>query len=171
MPGNAVVPDSWRGLFLIGLVPALMTLMIRTWVPEIAALADPPRTDARMRAGQSPGHCRSIQMKLICLRPPPDAAYTLARTVQTSAQRGPRLPDWAVADEQRRTGLVGANLVAAVAQDHSGRSLLSDDLGRRFRLRRSRCSVLPDLIGRRPSGMLTCLGGSYTIIAPYKAEV
>jgi len=25
---------GWRGLFLIGLVPALMTLMIRAWVPE-----------------------------------------------------------------------------------------------------------------------------------------
>jgi hypothetical protein len=31
---------SWRGLFLVGLAPAVVVSMIRYWVPEIATLSD-----------------------------------------------------------------------------------------------------------------------------------
>ena len=31
---------GWRGLFAVGLLPALLTLYIRAWVPGIAVLAD-----------------------------------------------------------------------------------------------------------------------------------
>ena len=38
--GFATPYIGWRGLFAIGLLPALLTLYIRAWVPELPVLAD-----------------------------------------------------------------------------------------------------------------------------------
>ena len=127
---------GWRGLFLIGLLPALMTLMIRAWVPESPRwLIRRGRTRRRAPVDRL-GLADRPERHRIAGRPPRTAAHAVARVVQISAQRGAGLPDRAVADERRRARVVGADLVAAIAQDRRSRSLLSDDLGRRLRLRR-----------------------------------
>jgi MFS transporter, putative metabolite:H+ symporter len=56
---------GWRGLFLVGLAPALLVLMIRYWVPES------PRWLMRMggwrrRASRSPGRFRSTRKRSSC---------------------------------------------------------------------------------------------------------
>src|SRR5262249_2010881 len=84
--------------------------------PRVAALADPPR---------------------------PARGGAAARAVQISAQRRSRLSDRPVADERRRTGLVGSDIVAAIAQDPAVGSRLSDDVGRRVGLRRTCLLQLP----------------------------
>jgi putative MFS transporter len=197
---------GWRGLFLIGLLPALLTLMIRAWVPES------PRW--LIRRGRPEEARRSIAWALqidpneielpadlpemqhtrwreLFKYPRSVALVCLAGLSQTS---GVGLALWAptlLLLLLKTTPAEASFLMIWVA--------LSAFVGRVF------CTFLPDLIGRRASGILSCVGGvvsliaagyvsdlyigavsvfwlalmchsfwgggSYTIIAPYMAEV
>jgi len=197
---------GWRGLFLIGLVPALMTLMIRAWVPESPRwlIRRGRREDARrsiawalqidsdkIELSGAPSEHLHTPWRELFKYPRSVALVCLTGLSQTS---GVGLALWAptlLVLLLKITPAEASYLMIWVA--------VSAFVGRVV------CSFLPDVIGRRPSGMLTCLGGvatlivagylanafigsvsvfwlmlmahsffgggSYTIIAPYVAEV
>jgi putative MFS transporter len=163
---------GWRGLFLIGLLPALMTLMIRAWVPESprwlirrgrheearrsiawALQIDPHEIELPAVLGETP-HTRWREL----FRYPRSVALVcLTGLSQTS---GVGLALWAptlLLLLLHTTPAEASYLMIWVA--------LSAFVGRLV------CSALPDLIGRRASGALTCLGGVVTlIVAGYMAD-
>ena len=71
--------DQWRLLFAIGVLPALLVLLVRLWVPEIAALAVPPgplRGSAQVaRLGAADGAVQRCRC-----RPRPTPARSSRRT-------------------------------------------------------------------------------------------
>jgi MFS transporter, putative metabolite:H+ symporter len=197
---------GWRGLFLIGLLPALMTLMIRAWVPESPRwlIQQGRHAEARRSIAWAlqvapdeialPASVEEFEptpWRKLFAYPRSVALVCLTGLSQTS---GVGLALWAptlLLLLLKTTAAQASYLMIWVA--------LSAFVGRLV------CSFLPDLIGRRASGALTCLGGvvtlimagylanafigsvsvfwlllmahsffgggSYTIIAPYLAEV
>jgi putative MFS transporter len=197
---------GWRGLFLIGLLPALLTLMIRAWVPESPRwlIRRGRREEARQSIAwalqMDPGEIElparlpeldHVRWRELFKYPRSVALVCLTGLSQTS---GVGLALWAptlLLLLLKTTPEEASFLMIWVA--------LSAFVGRLV------CAFLPDLIGRRASGALTCLGGvatlivaghlanymiggvsvfwlmlmahsffgggSYTIIAPYLAEV
>jgi putative MFS transporter len=72
---------GWRGLFLVGLLPAFFTLLIRAWVPES------PRWLLRRGRRQEARHsiAWALQVDPETIEMPaevPDSAYAVARTLQ-----------------------------------------------------------------------------------------
>ena len=197
---------GWRGLFLIGLLPALLTLMIRAWVPES------PRW--LIRRGRPEEARRSIAWALQIdpneIELPADLPE-MQHTRWRELFKYPRSVALVCLTGLSQTSGVGLALWAptllllllkttpAEASFLMIWVALSAFVGRVF------CTFLPDLIGRRASGILSCVGGvvsliaagyvsdlyigavsvfwlalmchsfwgggSYTIIAPYMAEV
>jgi putative MFS transporter len=197
---------GWRGLFLIGLLPALLTLMIRAWVPES------PRW--LIRRGRPEEARRSIAWALQIdpneIELPADLPE-MQHTRWRELFKYPRSVALVCLTGLSQTSGVGLALWAptllllllkttpAEASFLMIWVALSACVGRVF------CTFLPDLIGRRASGILSCVGGvvsliaagyvsdlyigavsvfwlalmchsfwgggSYTIIAPYMAEV
>ena len=197
---------GWRGLFLIGLLPALLTLMIRAWVPEsprwlirrgrpeearrsIAWALQIDPTEIELPANLP--EMQHTRWRELFKYPRSVALVCLTGLSQTS---GVGLALWAptlLLLLLKTTPAEASFLMIWVA--------LSAFAGRVF------CTFLPDLIGRRASGILSCVGGvvsliaagyvsdlyigtvsvfwlalmchsfwgggSYTIIAPYMAEV
>jgi MFS transporter, putative metabolite:H+ symporter len=197
---------GWRGLFLIGLLPALLTLMIRAWVPEsprwlirrgrpeearrsIAWALQIDPTEIELPANLP--EMQHTRWRELFKYPRSVALVCLTGLSQTS---GVGLALWAptlLLLLLKTTPAEASFLMIWVA--------LSAFVGRVF------CTFLPDLIGRRASGILSCVGGvvsliaagyvsglyigtvsvfwlalmchsfwgggSYTIIAPYMAEV
>jgi len=163
---------GWRGLFLIGLLPALMTLMIRAWVPES------PRW--LIRRGRREDARRSIAWALQ-IKPSdielPGALPELQHTRWRELFRYPRSATLVCLIGLSQTSGVGLALWAPTLL----RLLLKIDAAEASYLMiwvavsafvgRMVCMWLPDLIGRRPSGMLACLGGVATlIVAGYLAD-
>ena len=197
---------GWRGLFLIGLVPALMTLMIRAWVPESPRwlIGRGRREDAR----RSIAWALRIGPNEIEL---PDALLEQRHTPWRELFKYPRSVALVCLTGLSQTSGVGLALwaptllVLLLKITAAEASYLMIWVAVSAFVGRVVCSFLPDVIGRRASGFLTCLGGvatliiagyfanafigsvsvfwlmlmahsffgggSYTIIAPYMAEV
>jgi MFS transporter, putative metabolite:H+ symporter len=197
---------GWRGLFLIGLLPALLTLMIRAWVPES------PRWLIRM--GRPQEARRSIAWALE-VDPseidPPESFAEAPPTRWRELFRYPRSVALVCLTGLAQTSGVGLALWAPTLLllllhiSAADASFLMIWVGFSAFIGRFVCAFLPDLLGRRMAGILTCLGGvatlilaghlsqvfigsvsvfwlmlmahsffgggSYTIIAPYMAEV
>jgi hypothetical protein len=156
---------GWRGLFLIGLLPALLTLLIRAWVPES------PRW--LIRRGRREEARASIAWALqvdpaddrAAGQPCPRCPTPRGASCSIPAQRGACVLDGAVSDERRRACPVGADPAAAAAADDPGRGIVSDDLGWSFGLCRPRhLRLLSGLMGRRWSGITACFGAVCTLI-------
>ena len=197
---------GWRGLFLLGLLPALMTLLIRAWVPES------PRW--LIRRGRREEARRSIAWALH--KDPneielPAELPDLQHTPWRELFKYPRSVALVCMIGLSQTSGVGLALwgptllLLLLKTAPSEAAFLMMWVGVSAFVGRVFCSFLPDLIGRRTSGFLMCLGGvvtlviagyyanafigtvsvfwlmlmahsffgggSYTIIAPYMAEV
>jgi putative MFS transporter len=197
---------GWRGLFVLGLLPALLTLLIRAWVPES------PRW--LIRKGRREDARRSIAWALQIDPQTIELPATLPEAVHTPWRELFKYPRSVVL-----TALVGLSQTSGVGLALWSTTLLvmivrikpneasflmmwvaaSAFIGRLF------CAYLADALGRRWSGILACAGatvtlvvggylanmfigavsvfwlmlmvhsffggGSYSIIAPYMAEV
>ena len=94
---------GWRGLFAVGLLPALLTLYIRAWVPESPHWL--------MRMGRVEEARRSVAWALqidpatipLPATVPDGRAHALDLSVQIPAQHRRRLPDRPDPDRRRRT--------------------------------------------------------------------
>ena len=119
---------GWRYLFLVGLSPLVLVLMIRYWVPES------PRWLMRMgrveEARRSLAWALMIDPKEIELPAalPPSGHDALGRTVQISPAGRRGLLDWADADGRRLARAVGRDIACHRAQHLAGARGLPDDL-------------------------------------------
>jgi putative MFS transporter len=197
---------GWRGLFLIGLLPALFTLLIRAWVPES------PRW--LIRRGRSEEARRSIAWALQVAPETIDLPTELPELEHTPWRElfnYPRSVMLVCLTGLSQTSGVGLALWAPtlllliLRTTPAEASFLMIWVGVSAFIGRIVCAFLADLMGRRRSGILACLGavatliaagycsdvfigtvsafwlmlmahsffggGSYSIIAPYMAEV
>src|SRR5580698_4087460 len=197
---------GWRGLFLIGLLPALFTLVIRAWVPES------PRW--LIRRGRREDARRSIAWAL--QRAPNDIELPatlpeLQHTRWRELFKYPRSVALVCLTGLSQTSGVGLALWAPTLlllllhTTPAEASYLMIWVGLMAFVGRVVCAFLSDLLGRRGSGIFACSGavltlilagvlaqdfigtvsvfwlmlvahsffsgGSYSIIAPYLAEV
>jgi MFS transporter, putative metabolite:H+ symporter len=197
---------GWRGLFLIGVLPALLTLLIRAWVPESPrwlirrGRLDEARRSIAWALQMDPGEIeipatlveeRHTPWRELFKYPRSVALVCLTGLSQTS---GVGLALWAP-----------TLLLLLLRTTPAEASYLMIWVGLSAFVGRVTCAFLPDLIGRRLSGFIACGagvialivagycadvfigtvsvfwlmlmahsfwgGGSYTIIAPYMAEV
>ena len=122
---------GWRGLFVVGLIPALLTLLIRAWVPESPhwligkGRVDEARKSLAWALQVDPA---SIQLPTFGCAGPKDR---VARGVQIPSQPGGGLPDRHQPDRHRRTEPVDDDAVRAGAEDQPESGIVSDRLGRR----------------------------------------
>ena len=197
---------GWRGLFLIGLLPAFFTLMIRAWVPES------PRW--LIRRGRLAEARKSIAWAL--QKDPseievPDHLPEIEHTPWRELFKYPRSVALVCLTGLSQTSGVGLALWAPTLlllllhTTPAEASFLMIWVGLSAFVGRIVCAFLADFMGRRGSGIFACLGGvatlilaghlsnlmigsvsvfwlmlmahsffgggSYTIIAPYMAEV
>jgi MFS family permease len=128
---------GWRGLFAIGLLPALLTLLIRAWVPES------PRWLMRMGRPEEPqiaclGLADRCERHRAAQRHFRGAKDIMAGAVQISAQHGGHRPDQSrLADRRQRNWAMGADPACAAAEDPTGRGVFSIDFRRPCRVRRA----------------------------------
>jgi putative MFS transporter len=197
---------GWRGLFLIGLLPALLTLLIRAWVPESPRwlMLQGRHEDAR----RSIAWALEIDPQAIDL---PDSLPEIQRTPWRELFRYPRSVALVCLTGLSQTSGVGLALWAPtlllllLKTTPEEASFLMIWVGLSAFVGRLTCAYLADAMGRRWSGILACSGGvltlilaghlstvmigsvsvfwlmlmahaffgggSYTIIAPYMAEV
>ena len=121
---------GWHGLFLVGLAPAALVVMIRSWVPESPHWL--------MRMGRYAEGARVARLG-IAVRPARDRVTAhcaargrknvLARTVPLSTQCGRCLLDRVEPDGRRWVADVDHGAVRHGASDHPGRGVVFDDLG------------------------------------------
>jgi MFS transporter, putative metabolite:H+ symporter len=156
---------GWRGLFLIGLLPALFTLMIRAWVPES------PRW--LIRRGRREEARQSIAWAL--QRDPseievPEHLPEIGHTPWRELFKYPRSVVLVCLTGLSQTSGVGLALWAPtllllllhITPDEA--SFLMIWVGLSAFVGRIVCAYLADLLGRRASGMLACAGGVATLI-------
>ena len=136
---------GWRGLFLVGLAPAALVLMIRYWVPEsphwllrMGRMEDARKSLAWALAGRS-----AARSTLPTSHPRRSEGGAMAGVVPLSAQRRGVLPDRHQPDRRRRAAAVDHRAVRAGAADHAGRGLLPDDLREPRRHRRPAVLLVP----------------------------
>ena len=139
---------GWRGIFVVGLLPALMTLVVRAWVPES------PRWLLRM--GRVEEARKSLAWALMidpegnqAARCGADPAQSqLERAVPAPAQPGAHLAEQPRgADRRLRTDPVGADLVRAAACGVAGGRI--EDDGEHWLCRPRRASDLLVSLGYR----------------------
>jgi MFS transporter, putative metabolite:H+ symporter len=163
---------GWRGLFLIGLLPALFTLLIRAWVPESPRwlILRGRREEARQSIAWAlqvdpqtidvPDHLpefKHVPWRELFNHPRSVALVCLTGLAQTS---GVGLALWAP------TLLL---LLLHITPDQA--SFLMIWVGLSAFVGRIACAWLADLMGRRPAGIFACLGGVATlIVAGYAAD-
>ena len=197
---------GWRGLFLLGLLPALLTLMIRAWVPESPRWLI--RKGRREEARRSIAWALQIDPEEIAL---PAVLPELEHTRWRELFKYPRSVALVCLTGLSQTSGVGLALwgptllLLLLKITPAAAAFLMSWVAVSAFVGRIVCMFLPDLIGRRASGFLSCLGGvvtlivagylanafigtvsvfwlmlmahsffgagSYTIIAPYMAEV
>jgi putative MFS transporter len=157
---------------LIGLVPALMTPMIRAWVPESPRWLI--RRGRREDARRSIAWALQIDPNDIEL---PGALPELQHARWRELFKYPRSAAFVCLIGLSQTSGVGLALWAPTLLllllkiTPAEASYLMIWVGVSAFVGRVVCSFLPDLIGCRTSGMLTCLGGVATlIIAGYLAD-
>jgi MFS transporter, putative metabolite:H+ symporter len=164
---------GWRGLFVVGLLPALLTLLIRAWVPES------PRW--LIRQGRREDARRSIAWALQVDPQTIELPATLPEAAHTPWRELFKYPRSVVL-----TALVGLSQTSGVGLALWSTTLLvmivrirpneasflmmwvaaSAFVGRLF------CAYLADAIGRRWSGILACAGATVTLVlAGYMANM
>jgi MFS transporter, putative metabolite:H+ symporter len=164
---------GWRGLFVVGLLPALLTLLIRAWVPES------PRW--LIRQGRREDARRSIAWALQVDPQTIELPATLPETQHTPWRELFKYPRSVVL-----TALVGLSQTSGVGLALWSTTLLvmivrikpneasflmmwvaaSAFVGRLF------CAYLADALGRRWSGILACAGATVTlVVAGYLANM
>jgi MFS transporter, putative metabolite:H+ symporter len=163
---------GWRGLFLLGLLPALMTLLIRAWVPESPRWLI--RRGRHEEAGRSIAWALQIDSSEIAL---PAALPELEHTRWRELFKYPRSVALVCLTGLSQTSGVGLAmwaptlLLLLLKTTPAEASFLMIWVGVSAFVGRVVCSFLPDLIGRRASGFLACLGGVVTlIVAGYLAD-
>jgi len=152
---------GWRGLFLIGLLPTVLVLMIRYWVPES------PRWLLRMgrqaEARRSLAWALRVGPRQIEL---PAAAPEGEKTLWRKLFKYPRSMAAACLTGRAQTSGVGLLLwittlfVPVLKISPAEASYLMLWVTSTGSLGRIVCSYLSDAIGRRWSGMLTCFGSA-----------
>src|SRR5580692_3274033 len=156
---------GWRGLFLIGLLPALLTLLIRAWVPES------PRW--LIRRGRREDARRSIAWAL--QRAPNDIELPatlpeLQHTRWRELFKYPRSVALVCLIGLSQTSGVGLALWAPtlllilLRTTPAEASFLMIWVGMSAFVGRIVCAFLADLLGRRASGIFACLGAVATLI-------
>ncbi len=157
---------GWRGLFVVGLVPALLTLLIRAWVPESPHwLIGKGRMD---EARKSLAWALQVDPATIQL---PAATGEIQKTVWRELFKYPRSLVVACLTGISQTGTVGLSLwlttllvlVLRVNPNHASYLVVwvgvVSIFGRLF------CSWMSDALGRRPAVVISCVIATVTMSA------
>ncbi|HXC91069.1 MAG TPA: MFS transporter, partial [Stellaceae bacterium] len=156
---------GWRGLFAIGLLPALFTLMIRAWVPESPRwlIRKGRREDAR----RSIAWALEVDPETIEL---PETLPEVPHTPWRELFKYPRSVVLTALTGLSQTSGVGLALWAPtllmmiIRIKPQQASFLMMWVGVSAFVGRLCCAYLADTIGRRWSGILACSGGAVTLI-------
>jgi MFS transporter, putative metabolite:H+ symporter len=157
---------GWRGLFLVGLVPALLVLMIRYWVPES------PRFLIRM--GRHEEARKSLAWALQCDPREIELPATVPEAEKTSWRelfKYPRSMMSACMVALSQTGGVGILMwittlfVMVLKITPAEASYLMIYVGILGIIGRLVASWMSDALGRRTSGFLIGMGGALTMAA------
>jgi putative MFS transporter len=165
---------GWRGLFLVGLTPALLVLMIRYWIPESPRFL--------MRMGRFDEARKALAWALKCdpkeIELPPLAAAEIERTSWLELFRYPRSMFAACAVALSQTGGVGilmwitALFVMVLKITPAEASYLMIWVGVLGIVGRIVASWMSDTFGRRWSGFLIGTGGAIAMaLAGYLHDV
>ena len=155
---------GWRGLFLVGLTPALLVLMIRYWVPES------PRFLIRM--GRYEEARKSLAWALQCNPQEIELPTVIAEEEKTRWRelfRNPRSMAAACLIALSQTGGAGlllwitALFVMVLKISPAEASYLMIWVGILGIVGRLVASWMSDAFGRRPSGFLIGMGGALTM--------
>ena len=164
---------GWRGLFLIGLLPALFTLMIRAWVPESPRWLI--RRGRREEARRSIAWALQVEPDTIDL---PEEMPEMEHTPWRELFKYPRSVALVCLTGLSQTSGVGLALWAPTLlllllhTTPAEASYLMIWVGLTAFVGRIVCAWLADLIGRRASGMFACVGAVVTLIcAGYLADL
>jgi MFS transporter, putative metabolite:H+ symporter len=157
---------GWRGLFLVGLLPAVFTLLIRAWVPES------PRwlilRGRREEARKSVAWALQVDPATIQI---PDALPEFAQVPWRELFNYPRSVALVCLTGLSQTSGVGLALWAPTLlllllhTTPEEASFLMIWVGLGAFIGRITCAWLADAMGRRGSGIFACLGGVVTLIA------
>jgi len=164
---------GWRGLFLVGLVPALLVLMIRYWVPESPRFL--------MRMGQHEEARRSLAWALQCDPKEielPAAPPEIEKTSWRELFKYPRSMTAACLVALSQTGVVGILMwittlfVMVLKITPAEASYLMIYVGILGIIGRLVASWMSDAFGRRASGFLIGMGGALSMaLAGYFHDV
>ena len=164
---------GWRGLFVVGLVPALLTLLIRAWVPESPHWLIGKGRIAEARA--SLAWALQVDPASIQL---PTAAGGSEKTLWRELFQYPRSLAAACLTGISQTGTVGLSLwlttllVLVLKISPSEASYLIIWVGAVSIFGRLFCSWISDAMGRRPAVVLSCVIAATTMsMAGYLANV
>jgi putative MFS transporter len=156
---------GWRGLFLIGLLPALFTLVIRAWVPESPRWLI--RRGRREDARRSIAWALQVAPETIDL---PAELPEMAHTPWRELFKYPRSVALVCLTGLSQTSGVGLALWAPtlllilLRTTPAEASFLMIWVGMSAFVGRIVCAFLADLLGRRASGIFACLGAVATLI-------
>jgi len=157
---------GWRGLFLVGLVPALLVLMIRYWVPESPRFL--------MRMGRHEEARKSLAWALQCDPSEIELPATLPEVEKTSWRelfKYPRSMTAACLVALSQTGGVGILMwittlfVMVLKITPPEASYLMIYVGILGIIGRLVASWMSDALGRRASGFLIGVGGALAMAA------
>jgi putative MFS transporter len=164
---------GWRGLFLIGLLPALFTLVIRAWVPESPRWLI--RRGRREEARSSIAWALQVEPETIDV---PAELPELEHTPWRELFKYPRSVALVCLTGLSQTSGVGLALWAPTLlllllhTTPEEASFLMIWVGLSAFVGRIVCAFLADAVGRRGSGIFACLGGVATLIgAGYLSDV
>jgi putative MFS transporter len=157
---------GWRGLFVVGLIPALLTLLIRAWVPESPHwLIGKGRVDEARRS-----LAWALQVDPASIQLPATVA-PVQKTLWRELFKYPRSLAAACLTGISQTGTVGLSLwmttlfvlVLKVTPNHA--SYLIVWVGAISIFGRFFCSWMSDALGRRPAVVISSLIGAATMSA------
>jgi putative MFS transporter len=167
MSGAFLAPHiGWRGLFLVGLVPALLVLMIRYWVPESPRFL--------MRMGRHEEARKSLAWALQCAPSEIELPAKLTEVKKTSWRelfKYPRSMTAACLVALSQTGGVGILMwittlfVMVLKITPAEASYLMIYVGILGNIGRLVASWMSDALGRRVSGFLIGMGGALAMAA------
>jgi MFS transporter, putative metabolite:H+ symporter len=156
---------GWRGLFLVGLLPALFTLIIRAWVPESPRWLI--RRGRREEARQSIAWALQLEPEAVEV---PAELPELDHTPWRELFKYPRSVLLVCLTGLSQTSGVGLALWAPTLlllllhTTPEQASFLMIWVGLSAFVGRIVCAYLADLMGRRASGIFACLGAVVTLI-------
>jgi MFS transporter, putative metabolite:H+ symporter len=164
---------GWRGLFAVGLLPALFTLVIRAWVPESPRWLI--RKGRREEARRSIAWALEVDPQVIQL---PDVLPETPHTPWGELFKYPRSMALTALTGLSQTSGVGLALwattllVMILRIKPSEASFLMIWVGVSAFVGRLFCAFLADTIGRRWSGIFACSAAAVTLVlAGYFAKV